>query len=287
MVKALDGKTTIVTGAAKGLGRAFATELAASGSQVLLVDLDDDVRHVATELNRGGAESAAAVGSVSDYDFCQSLVPTCLERFGRLNATINNAGLIHEAPFFADTAEDMRRIVEVNVLGAMYVGAAVGAHMKSNGGGTILNIGSTGAFGWPNHAAYAGTKGAIASLTYTWALEGHEFGIRVNALAPFASTQMTSSPLLHEVYPEAPDPASIAPMAAYLIGDGSAGISGQVFRFSAKDLAVIAHAKIKDPVITRETWSDADLIEAVNDQLADHFEPVGPQQWITPRARPE
>ncbi len=273
----LTGKTVLITGAARGLGEAFAIELAKEGAEVFLVDVGSAVTAVAERINVSGGQAAAMVGSIVEYDFCREVVATLVSRFGKLDAVVNNAGLIHEAYFWEDDPEAMRALVEVNVLGTMYVGRAVGAHMKNHGGGVIVNVSSDGGGGMPQYSAYAASKGAISSLTYSWALDGDGHDIRVNAIAPFARTHM--SLLTPTLAPNPPDPALIAPLVTYLVSDRSEGISGQVFRFTSTELGLLQHPRIKEPILKRDEWSASDIREAIDDDLSQHLELVSSLGW--------
>lgn len=273
----LANKTVLITGAARGLGEAFARYLAREGADVFLADVSPSALAVAEQINAHGGSAAAMVGSIAEYEFCDGLIASCVSRFGKIDAVVNNAGVIHEAGFWEDDPQDMRAIVEVNVLGTMNVGRAVGGYMKDNGGGVIVNVSSNGAGGMPRFSAYSATKGAVTSLTYSWALDGDEYGIRVNAIAPYARTYM--SLLTPTLAPDPPDPALVAPLVAYLVSDKSDGISGQVFRFTTEELNVMGHPHDKEPILTKDVWTFADIANAIDGELSGHLEEVSALRW--------
>ncbi|PHV64859.1 SDR family NAD(P)-dependent oxidoreductase [Williamsia muralis] len=279
----LTGKTVLITGAARGLGEAFAIELAKDGAEVFLADVGSAVTEVAARIESNGGRAEAMVGSIVEYAFCDDVVAACVSRFGKVDAVVNNAGLIHEAYFWEDDPEAMRAIVEVNVLGTMNMGRATGAYMKDHGGGVILNVSSDGGGGMPQYSAYAASKGAISSLTYSWALDGDDHDIRVNAIAPFARTHM--SLLTPSLAPNPPDPALIAPLVTYLVSDRSEGISGQVFRFTSTELGLLQHPRLKEPTLKKDRWNTADIREAIDGELSEHLEIVSSLGWRPSRMR--
>jgi NAD(P)-dependent dehydrogenase (short-subunit alcohol dehydrogenase family) len=273
----LGSKTVVITGAARGLGEAFALELANEGAEVYLADVDSSVNAVADQINASGGSASAMVGSIFEYDYCRNLVAGCVSQFGKLDAVVNNAGIIHEAAFWEDDPQAMRAIVEVNVIGTMNMGRAVGEYMKDHGGGIIVNVSSNGGGGMPRYSAYAATKGAIASLTYSWALDGDEYGIRVNAIAPYARTYM--SLLTPTLAPNPPDPALIAPLVSYLVSDKSDGISGQFFRFTSEELSLIRHPHDKEPILKKDRWTFDDIAIAIDGELSKNMEEVSALRW--------
>ncbi|WP_238006464.1 SDR family oxidoreductase [Dactylosporangium sp. AC04546] len=284
----LEEKTVIVTGAARGLGRAYAESAAAEGAHVVLTDVLERVEETADEVRRShaqpGREVSAHVGTVTDPGFCDSLVEATEQRYGRVDALINNAGLYLEGRFWDLDPAQVERLVTVNVLGAMFMGRAVGASMVKRGAGAILNISSGASFGYPMVSAYSASKGAVASMTYSWALDALDRGIRVNAMSPVANTAMTATTEFQsKVVSDAPEPSAMAPLATYLISDAAAGITGQFFRFNGRDLHVVAHPGVKEPVVTRDSWTFDVLAEVIDGRLSRSLERIGVWQAVPPR----
>src|ERR1700754_4796570 len=118
----LEGKSVIVTGAARGLGRAYALDAAREGAAVLVNDLGDHVAEVAKEIVDGGGKAIANVGSVASWDSAKAIVDDCVGAFGRLDGLINNAGVIYRTKPHEETEEQALTTVNVNLLGAIFVG---------------------------------------------------------------------------------------------------------------------------------------------------------------------
>jgi len=181
----LSGKVAIVTGGARGIGQAYVVALAREGASVVSFDVNDSVATVvAVEKNGGIAVSAR--GDVTDDEAVHKLAADTVERFGRLDILVNNAGLL--APLSIASSRDIAlddfdRIMKVNVRGVFQCVRAAAPLMKKSGGGKIVNISSTTAFGGPPMLHYIASKGAVISMTYAMAAELGPDNICVNTLA--------------------------------------------------------------------------------------------------------
>ena len=257
----LDGKAVIVTGAGRGLGEAYARHAAEAGARVVVNDLEGAER-VAASIADAGGEAVAHTGSVTDPAVATALVELCGSAFGRVDGLVNNAGITHFGDPWDDEPDVLRSVIEVNVLGTMYCGTAAAKVMR---GGSIVNVVSGAMLGRADAAAYSASKGAVASMTYSWAgdLAGH--GVRVNAISPIAWTRlMAADP---NGNPAAPPPERVAPLVTYLLSDLSAGITGQVLRLADGHLHAVRQPAIIRPVLHRETWTVEEIAAAVGGEL--------------------
>jgi len=185
----LAGKVALITGAGRGFGRAIALAFAREGARVAANYLGSQVgaEAVVAEAHGLGTEAVALRGDVAREDDVKALVAATLERFGRLDVLVNNAGLMVRAPMLAVPAEECRRMFDVNVTGTMLCTRHALPAMVERKGGRIINLSSQlaqRAVGGGGFAAYAATKGAIESLTRVLAAEVGVHGITVNAIAP-------------------------------------------------------------------------------------------------------
>jgi len=182
----VEGKVALVTGGGTGIGRGCATLLAREGAKVAVcgrttATLDETVMHI----TEGGGEAVALRCDVSKSNECDAVVAQVVERFGRLDVLVNNAGYFPRADLTETTDELWRTIMGVNLDGAFYLCRAAVPHMKRQGGGSIINVGSIhGLGGAPRLFAYAVSKGALLNLTKNLAKAHANDNIRVNYLIP-------------------------------------------------------------------------------------------------------
>ncbi|MBN9741264.1 short-chain dehydrogenase [Amycolatopsis sp. A1MSW2902] len=288
MDRLLKDKAVVVTGAGRGLGEAFAVHVARAGGAVVVNDVDADLAERTAETIRGHGGRAVANGhSVADPAQAQAIVDQCVAEFGRIDGLVNNAGLNYEALPWEDDAEQARQLVEVNVLGVMYTGlAAIRAMVGAGGGGSIVNISSGASLGQRKLGVYSASKGAVASLTYSWALDLDDSGIRVNAVCPVAHTRMVwkSERALRACPPER-TPAKIAPLVLFLLGDGSHGITGQMIRCNGPQLHVMGQPYLKQPILERPDWDTETVQQAFDEVFSAHLENYGLEKRVPPRLR--
>jgi NAD(P)-dependent dehydrogenase (short-subunit alcohol dehydrogenase family) len=231
----LADRAVIVTGGGQGLGRAFAMDAASRGAAVVVNDLDGRLAlQVASAIRARGGRAVDVAGSVSNPDIGELLVESCIATFGRCDGLVNNAGRFLWEDSGAEDAHVLRAVVETNVVGSLLCGGAALRHFRSVGRGAIVNISSNAYLGAERMAAYAATKGALVSLTYSWAAEFAGTAIRVNCLAPRAATRMSA---VRNDTTGWPDPDAIAPVASLLLSEVSAPMTGEVLSFDGNALA--------------------------------------------------
>ena len=235
--KEFEGKVAIVTGAASGIGRATATLLHERGASVVA----EDIKPKVDELTRDNERIATIVGDVSSEETAKRAVALAVERFGKVDILVNNAARIINKLIVDMTAEDWDSIMAVNVRGWFLHSREALRAMIPNRSGSIVNVGSYACYyTFPQIAAYAASKGAIAQLTRTTALENIPHGIRVNAVG--AGNVITG--LLDDVRPDgreflsehgkhapigrAAQPEEIAEIIAFLASDRASFIVGSI-----------------------------------------------------------
>ncbi len=180
----MDGKVAIVTGAARGIGRAIAERYAREGARVVVADLNEAGAHEAAAAIGGEAMGIAL--DVTRPDQIDAVVATVAARFGGIDVLVNNAGIFDMAPTVDITHESYRRVFAVNVEGLLFMLQAVAKRMIADGrGGRIINFASqAGRRGEPLVAIYCASKAAVISLTQSTGLDLIRYGINVNAIAP-------------------------------------------------------------------------------------------------------
>jgi NAD(P)-dependent dehydrogenase (short-subunit alcohol dehydrogenase family) len=196
-------QVAIVTGAGRGLGRLYALELARRGAAVIVNDLGGSMHgegadvsvadDVVAEIEAAGGTAVASHDSVAGPEGGQAIVATAVERFGRLDAVVSNAGIFNSIPFEELSADDWRKMLGVHLDGGFYLSQPAYRVMKRQGYGRFVFISSSGGmFGQPLEAHYAAAKAGLVGLTNVIAIEGAEHGILANAVLPFGFSRMVT-----------------------------------------------------------------------------------------------
>lgn len=234
-----DGKVAVVTGAGRGLGRAYALLLAARGARVVINDpgvapggdslRDSPAEAVAEEIRAAGGAAVASTDSV--VDGAQRIVEVALETFGQLDIVINNAGISGGGDLAEIPPASYDRMIDVHYRGTVGVIRAAWKHLAAAGGGRIVNTSSSSVFGAPGTSHYASAKGAVFALTRCLAGEGRALGIHVNCIMPSAWTRLTAQipdegfrAVLQRYF----QPESIAPFVVWLC-HATNSFSGETF----------------------------------------------------------
>ncbi len=241
MEKELAGKTALVTGGSRGIGRAICLELAAHGANIafccpageeLTLDTAEDCRAI-------GVEAQCFRADISREEECQELFRQVEERFGRVDILVNNAGITRDGLLLRMKSEDLDRVLSVNLKGAFYCMKLAARTMAKARWGRIINMSSiVGVHGNAGQVNYAASKAGLIGMTKSLAKELASRGVTVNAIAPgFIQTDMTA--VLPEKVREAMlssiplgrlgQPEEVARVAAFLAGPGGDYLTGQVF----------------------------------------------------------
>lgn len=272
----LEGKSIVITGAGRGLGRSFAIDAAREGASVVVNDIDEaEAQAVVREITDAGGAAFADGSNVADWEQSSHLIESCVERFGSLDGLVNNAAVFYTSPPWDEEEANLRRIVEANVLGVMFTGAHAARQMREQGFGSLLNVTSGAHIGISRMGAYGATKGAVASITYSWALDLSPLGIRVNAISPRATTRMADVGRAAGTSFSSVSPDLTAPLVTFLMSDLSAGITGQIVRLDEGSLTLVAHPKILPNPESAAGWTVESIAAAFDRSLRSRLEPVG------------
>ncbi len=231
----LRGRVAIVTGAGKGLGRAYALHLAACGASVLVnnhrhpaqKDEQTSARQTVDAIRAFGGTAQPDWSEVSNPRSGQDMVAHALTAFGRLDIVVANAGIDRVGSFGKQRMEDFRAVFNVGFFGNLHLAHAAWPHLlKQAYGRVVLTTSSAGLYANHGQAAYASAKAAVIGLVRALAIEGRRYGVLVNAIAPYAYSQMTA-PYMDADMARAFDPARVAPLVGWLASQ-DCDVSGEV-----------------------------------------------------------
>ena len=270
----LEGKVAVVTGSGGGIGREHALLFAREGARVVVNDLGSD-RHgggkgaemadkVVSEIKAKGGDAVANYDSVATREGADGLIWSALNKFGRLDVVVNNAGILRDKTILNMSEQDWQLVQDVHLKGTFLCLQAAARVFKVQGkGGRIVNTtslsGLLGNFGQGNSSA---AKGGIYSLTRTASMEFQRMGVTVNAIAPVALTRMTSDLAMFKgLTPEQIGPQYVAPVAAFLASDLAADITGAIV--GVQGPKVFLYKMIETEGVTREggPWSPVEIKE--------------------------
>jgi NAD(P)-dependent dehydrogenase (short-subunit alcohol dehydrogenase family) len=251
MLRLCEGRVVIVTGAGRGLGRAYALGLAAAGAKVVVNDLgvgthgdptvETPAQQVVDEIRAAGGEAVANFDDVADWEGGRRIVQTAVEAFGTLHGVVNNAGFVRDRMFVSCTPEEWDAVLRVHLRGHFCVSRHAVDHWRAMAkagqrvDARIVNTSSgAGLQGSVGQSAYSAAKAGIATLTLVQAAELGRYGITVNGLAPNARTRMTETAFAEamkakegafDIY----TPENTAPLVAWLCSEQSGSVTGQIF----------------------------------------------------------
>lgn len=290
-----ENRTVIITGAARGLGRAYALAFAAEGANVVVNDIGTSLNGegrdtsaadgVVAEIIAAGGKAVANYEDITDWDAAKRIVDAAVSAFGDLHVVVNNAGIVRDRMFVSATLEEWDATMHVHLRGHFCLSRhAVDYWRAKQKAGTnpdarIINTSSgAGLQGSIAQAAYSTAKGGIAALTLVQAAELGRYGITANALAPSARTRMTEQAFADKMATEGQtfdvmDPANIAPTVVWLGSGESADVTGCVFELEGGKI-MLEDGWREGPVVDKGAqWTPAEVGAAVEQLIAARVAP--------------
>jgi len=289
MSSMMEGKVVIVTGAGGGIGRDIALAMAREGAKVVVNDVGASVsgegndvgpaQQVVDEIRAAGGAATANTDSVADASAAARIVTTALDSFGRLDAVINNAGILRDRFFHKMSVEEFDSVIKVHLYGSYFVSRAAANHFKEQQSGAFVHMTSTsGLIGNFGQANYAAAKLGIMALSKSIALDMQKFNVRSNCIAPFAWSRMIGSIPTETDAEKARvermkqmTPAKIAPLAVALASDRGPATTGQVFAVRNNEIFLMSQPRPIRSVHRGEGWTPETVAQHALPALAGSF----------------
>lgn len=309
MGKRLDGRSAVVTGAGRGIGREIALTLAAEGASVVVVDpgvsrggSGSDMApadEVVVEIKKRGGKAVANHNSVTDFKAAEGIINSCVESFGRIDILVNCAGILRERMVWNLSEEDWDMVIAVHLKGTFNCSRHAAGAMREQRYGRIINFTSDAWRGTVGQSNYGAAKGGIVSFTSSIARELGRYGVTCNAVVPLAASRMTvteevkagwrrryEAGLITKEYLDEllnmPGPEYIPPIVVYLASDKAANINGQVFHIEKGRVGIYSQPVEVRAIYKTERggmWTVDDLEEAVpKTLLVGYTNPAPPEE---------
>ena len=288
----MDGKVLLVTGAGRGIGREMAILGAKEGAKVVVNDLGGSVdgegaasqqpaEEVVEIIRKAGGQAIANFNSVADPVAAQAIVKSAIDNFGRIDAVINNAGILRDRIFHRMSIEDWKQVIDVHLNGAFYVSRAAANYFKDQESGAFVHFTSTsGLIGNFGQANYSAAKLGIVGLSKSIALDMARFNVRSNCVSPFAWSRMIGT-----IPTETPEeqarvakikkmtPDKIAPLAIFLVSDLAKGVTGQIMAMRMHELYLFSQNRPIRSVHSGEGWTPQRIADVALPAMRSSFTP--------------
>lgn len=288
----MEGKVVVVTGAGRGIGRDIALLMAGEGAAVVVNDLgvgvdgsisaETPAAEVVREIESRGGRAVANYESVSDWVAAGRIVQCAMDTFGRIDAVVNNAGILRDRFFFNMSVDEWRAVIDVHLNGSFFVARAAAPHFKAQNSGAYVHMTSTsGLIGNIGQANYGAAKLGIASMSKCIALDMKRYNVRSNCISPFAWSRM-----IGEIPTETPaqqarveklkkmESGKIAPMAVFLASDAAKDVSGQIFAVRANEIFLMSQPRPIRSAHRSEGWTPQTIAEHALPALKSSFYPL-------------
>ena len=287
MAGILEGKVVAVTGAGRGIGREIAMLCASEGAAVVINDPGvgeggdggeaGPAEQTASDIVAAGGQAIANLASVADPVGAISIVEDALKKFGRIDAVVNNAGILRDTIWHKMSHEDWRAVIDVHLNGAFNVSKAATPYFREQQSGSFVHFTSTsGLIGNVGQANYSAAKLGIVGLSQSIALDMARAGVRSNCIAPFAWSRMTASiptdtPAAMERVKrmQSMGAEKIAPLVAFLASDLSKDVSNQIFAVRRNEIVLFSKPRPIRSMTKAEGWT----AQSIADELVPSFRP--------------
>lgn len=285
----MDGRVVVVTGAGRGIGREIALAMAQHGALLVVNDVgvnvdgsasgEDPADEVVREIEAAGGRAVASKDSVAGWSSAARIVTTALDTFGRIDAIVNNAGILRDRMFFNMSEEEWRAVIDVHLNGTFFVSRAAAPHFKKQNSGAYVHMTSTsGLIGNYGQANYGAAKLGIAGLSHQIAIDMQRYNVRSNCIAPFAWSRMIGAIPTDSEHKQARveklkklEPKKIAPMAVCLSSDAASDVNGQIFAVRGNEIFLMSQPRPLRGMHTADGWTPQLVAERVLPAMKPNF----------------
>jgi len=292
MAGVVAGKTAIVTGGGRGIGRGIAMLLAEEGARVIVCDIGASLQgegadagpaqDTANAIKKAGGKAIASTLSITDPKNAETIVKSALDAFGRIDILVNNAGILRDVIFHKMSWSDWSDVIAVHLNGSFNMSRAVAPHFREQNSGVFVHMTSTsGLVGNFGQANYMAAKLGIMGLSRGIALDMARFNVRSNCIAPFAFTRMIESiPAQSEGDKQRIEafqrmtPEKIAPLAVYLCSDAAADITGQILSVRNNEIYLFNQPRPIKTIHRANGWTPELLAAELKTAFASSFTPL-------------
>jgi NAD(P)-dependent dehydrogenase (short-subunit alcohol dehydrogenase family) len=300
MAGMMEGKVVVVTGAGGGIGREIAVMMAAAGAKVIIADVgasltgsgasDTPAQQTQQIIRQGGGAAEISTDSVAEWTSAQRIIQAAIDHFGRIDAVVNNAGILRDGIFHRMSADDWLAVISVHLNGSFFVSRAAAEHFRKQESGAFVHITSTsGLIGNVGQANYAAAKLGITALSKSIALDMQRYNVRSNCLSPWAWSRMTSS--IPATTPEQKaaveklqrmTPDKNAPLAVFLASDAAKGVTGQVFGTRMNEIYLFSSPRPVRIVQRAEGWTPETIAQHAMPAVRAAFMPLDTSERAFP-----
>ncbi|SCK60540.1 NAD(P)-dependent dehydrogenase, short-chain alcohol dehydrogenase family [Variovorax sp. HW608] len=288
----VEGKVVVVTGAGGGIGRDIALAMASHGARVVVNDIGAAVdgegrsagpaQQVVDEIHALGGEAVPSTDSVAEAASAAKIVQCAVDHFGRIDAVVNNAGILRDRFFHKMSEGEWDAVIKVHLYGAYFVSRAAANFFKEHNSGAMVHMTSTsGLIGNFGQANYSAAKLGIVALSKSIALDMQKYNVRSNCIAPFAWSRMigaiptdTDEQKARVARIQQMTPAKIAPLAVYLASDAAKEVNGQIFAVRNNEISLISQPRPVRTIHRSEGWTPQTIAEHAMPAMRANFYPL-------------
>ncbi|MBS0644429.1 MAG: SDR family NAD(P)-dependent oxidoreductase [Proteobacteria bacterium] len=296
----MEGKVAVVTGAGGGIGREIAIMMAGQGAKVIVADIGASLtgeggsatpaQQTKQMIEQKGGAAEVCTESVAAWGSAQKIIQAALDYYGRIDAVVNNAGILRDGIFHKMSEDDWLSVISVHLNGSFFVSRAAAEHYRKQESGSFVHITSTsGLIGNVGQANYAAAKLGITALSKSIALDMARYNVRSNCLSPWAWSRMTSSiptttaeqkAAVEKAQKMTPD--KNAPLAVYLSSDAAKGVSGQVFGTRMNEIYLFSSPRPVRIVHRADGWTPETIAETCIPAMQAAFMPLDTSEQAFP-----